>query len=188
MYIDTKSNHPPSLIKALPDNISRRISDISSSKEIFDKAAPFYNDALSASGYTEKIVYKENPPINVSNQRNINITWFNPPFSINVTTNIAKKFLLLIDKHFPKKHKFHKLFNRNNVKVSYSCLPNMSSMISSHNKNILTKKEINNTRACNCRRRSECPLDVTSQHGSNTSGPVLLLQGGHSYWKILENT
>ena len=32
-------------------------------------------------------ILKENPPINVSNRRNRNITWFNPPFSINVTTN-----------------------------------------------------------------------------------------------------
>ena len=29
-----------------------------------------------------------------------NIIWFNPPFSRNVSTNVAKKFLQLLDKHF----------------------------------------------------------------------------------------
>ena len=58
------------------------------------------------------------------------IIWFNPPYSVNVETNIGKTFLKLIDKHFPKTNKFHKIFNRNNVKVSYSFLPNFANMIS----------------------------------------------------------
>ena len=49
------------------------------------------------------------------------------------TTNVAKRFLQLIDKHFPKGHALHKLFNRNTVKVSYSCMNNMASIISGHN-------------------------------------------------------
>ena len=48
---------------------------------------------------------------------------------MNVETNIGKTFLKLIDKHFPKTNKFHKIFNKNNVKVSYSCLPNIAEMI-----------------------------------------------------------
>ena len=69
------------------------------------------------------------------------------------------RFLQLIDKHFPKKHKWHKIFNRNNVKVSYSCLPNIASIITSHNKSILknTKDSINDT--CNCQDKQLCPLD-----------------------------
>ena len=35
--------------------IGKRISDLSSSKEIFTSEAPFYNQALSAAGYKEKI-------------------------------------------------------------------------------------------------------------------------------------
>ena len=57
IYIHTKSNHPPNIIKQLPKNKSQRISDISSSKEIFDKAAPYYNNALKASGYKETIEF-----------------------------------------------------------------------------------------------------------------------------------
>ena len=40
LYIDTNSNHPSTIIKHLPAAISRRISDISSSKELFNMAKP----------------------------------------------------------------------------------------------------------------------------------------------------
>ena len=46
------------------------------------------------------------------------IILFNSPFSKNVKTNVGCKFLCLIDKHFPRTKKLHKIFNRNNVKVS----------------------------------------------------------------------
>ena len=158
VYINTKSNHPPNIIKVLPESISRRISDISSNEQIFDTAAPYYNDALSASGYNEKITYKSDvTPTDKGRKRNI--IWFNPPYSMNVTTNIAKCFLNLIDKHFPKRHKLHKIFNRNNVKVSYSCLPNVASIVTSHNKTILSNNPTTDSPKCNCRKKESCPLE-----------------------------
>ena len=63
-----------------------------------------------------------------------NIIWDNPPFSNNVQTNICKTFLRLVSKHFPKHHKYHSLFNKNNVNVSYSCMENMGLIIKKHNK------------------------------------------------------
>ena len=157
--INVKSNHPPKVLKALPESISTRINSISSNKQIFDNASPYYNDALSASGFKEKIGYK---PVILSFERRRmrNVIWFNSPFSANVKTNIAKKFLKLIDTHFPKKHRLHKIFNRNNVKVSYSCLSNVRSIITSHNKKILDSKEPeSNTKKCNCRQPNACPLN-----------------------------
>ena len=50
---------------------------------------------------------------------------------------IGKIFLNLIKKHFPPHHKFHKLFNKNTVKISYSCTRNIKSIINSHNAKIL---------------------------------------------------
>ena len=41
IYVNTKSNHPPNIIKYIPSMISNRISKISSSKDIFDRAAPY---------------------------------------------------------------------------------------------------------------------------------------------------
>ena len=88
------------------------------------------------------------------------IIWFNPPFNKNLSTNIGKCFLRLIQKHFPENHRFHKIFNKNTIKISYSCMPNMDSIINSHNKNILKPSSpAENDRTCNCVRREDCPLN-----------------------------
>ena len=86
--------------------------------------------------------------------------WFNPPFSSNVKTNLAKLFLSLLQKHFPRHHKYFKLFNKNNVKISYSCMPNMKSIIENHNANLLSKHTTPvAARSCRRRQKSECPLN-----------------------------
>jgi len=68
-----------------------------SNKEIFDRAAPYYNNTLKASGYKEKITYIDKPN-NRKKSRKRQIIWFNPPFSMNVKTNIAKRFLTIVDR------------------------------------------------------------------------------------------
>ena len=64
------------------------------------------------------------------------ITWFNPPFSANVSTNIGAKFLRIIDTCFPPTHMLHKIINRNTIKVSYRCMTNMNKILSKHNSKI----------------------------------------------------
>ena len=59
------------------------------------------------------------------------------PFNINLATNVAKIFLSLIDKHFPKNNKLSEIFIKNTIKVSYSCLPNVKQTISRNNKRLL---------------------------------------------------
>ena len=153
-YVNTHSNHPPNIIKRIPDMISDRTSNISSNKEVFDRFSKFYNDALDKSGYKKKITFNKIPK-STNRPRQRKTIWFNPPYSLNVKTNVAKKFLKIVDKNFPKKHRFHKLFNRNNMKFSYSCLPNISSIISSHNKKVLSNTPPV-TNACNCRKKELC--------------------------------
>ena len=41
--------------------------------------------------------------------RQRNIAWCNPPFSQAVSKNIAKRFLDLLDKHFPQINKLHNI-------------------------------------------------------------------------------
>ena len=104
------------------------------------------------------IYCKKNTTAPTKRNRKRNIIWFNPPYSKNVQTNVAITFLNLIKKHFPPNHNLHPIFNKNNVKVSYSCMPNMGSIIKNHNKKILN----NNTtpkNGCNCRQKDQCPLD-----------------------------
>ena len=62
-YINVNSSDPPNIIKALPVNISKRISNISSYKAAFSNAAPFYNSVLSASGYKENLSYQKDLPV-----------------------------------------------------------------------------------------------------------------------------
>ena len=61
-YINVNSNHPPNIIRALPDNISQRISNISSDIATFSNVAPFYNDVLSGSAYKENLTYQQDLP------------------------------------------------------------------------------------------------------------------------------
>ena len=46
LYINTRSNHPPSIIKQLPSGFNKRISSLSCNVEEFERAIPAYNDAL----------------------------------------------------------------------------------------------------------------------------------------------
>ena len=76
---------------------------------------------------------------------------------MNVKTNLGKTFFKLLQKHFPPIHPMYTIFNKNKIKISYSCFPNMGSIISLHNKHILNS---NNTEyGCNCNNRDECPLE-----------------------------
>ena len=59
---------------------------------------------------------------------------------------------------FPPRHKFRKLFNRNNLKVSYSCMRNMKTIVNGHNKKILSEDTRSEERTCNCPRNRVCPL------------------------------
>ena len=89
-----------------------------------------------------------------------NIIWYNPPYSKNVETNIGKCFLSLIDLHFPKSNPLYKMFNRNTIKLSYSCMPNIKTIISDHNKSLLSKsKQSDENKNCNCRNPNACPMD-----------------------------
>jgi hypothetical protein len=71
----------------------------------------------------------------------------------------------LVDKHFPPSNCLHKIFNRNSVKVSYSCMDNCKSIISKHNTRILSRPKSTtqtssstNSATCNCNNSNECPL------------------------------
>ena len=79
--------------------------------------------------FYHKLDYIKQAPQKARRNRQRNIIWFNPPFSKNVNTNIARNFLCLIHKHCPPNHKLHKIFNRNTVKVSYSWMSNVKSII-----------------------------------------------------------
>lgn len=167
LYINIDSNHPPTILKNLPKNISQRVSSISSDREVFADAMPLYRNALAASGFYSNMEFADQTDEDrdrkkKARKRHRNVIWFNPPFSRNVATNVGGEFLKLITKHFPKNSALSKIFNRNTLKVSYSCLPNVAAMISSHNNKQL--RTANEDKPCNCRKKAECPLEGNCQH------------------------
>ena len=157
-YINVHSDHPPSIIKQLPLSIEKRLSTISSSEAVFDQSKAYYQDALQKSGYTHELRYNPPQPRRRGNRAR-NVIWYNPPYSKTVKTNIGKKFLQLLSIHFPRNHKFHKIFNRYTVKVSYGCMPNIGTAINSHNKSILEASQPLARGGCNCRNPDQCPLE-----------------------------
>ena len=69
---------------------------------------------------------------------------------MNVDVNVGRFFLNLINKHFPPHHKCSKIFNRDNMKINYSCMLNMKSRINMHNKKVTKLKPLAQARTCFC--------------------------------------
>ena len=115
-------------------------------QEVFEADLPIYEEALKKSGLNEKLSYTKNNSNNPHKKEEIrrrkrNIIWFNPPYSANVKTNIGKVFFRTLKKNFPRNHLFYKVFNKNTIKLSYSCMTNIAAIISSHNKQVLKPKK-----------------------------------------------
>ena len=45
-YVDINSNHPPQILKQIPNFISEKLSENSISKEVFDKSKMLYEKSL----------------------------------------------------------------------------------------------------------------------------------------------
>ena len=104
-YINTKSNHPLCL-KTYLNQLNK-----DSAEDIFLASVKPYQDALYASGFKHKLSYIA-APSNNTKCRKRKILWFNPPFSMDVETNVGKQSLDLLYHHFPPGHILHSVLNR----------------------------------------------------------------------------
>ena len=158
IYINKHSSHPPSILNQFPKLIEKRIAETSPNKDNFDKSIKPYKGALKESAFCEALNYNApttNKEQKIESEKEI---WFDPPFSRSVKSNIGKILLHQLLKRFPRNHTMHKIFNRNTVKISYSCLRNISSIIFFHNRNILSPKQ--QSFGCNFRVNNKDPLNV----------------------------
>lgn len=157
LYVHRHSNHPQIILKQLPKMTAKRLSTLSCDEQEFSKAAREYEEVLKKSGFDEKLEFVQ---VQRTRRKKRDVIWFNPPFDLQVKGKIGKSFLSLLDKHFPPHHKLHSVINRNTVKISYCCMPNMASMIKQNNRKLLKKEEATDASpACNCRSPSDCPLE-----------------------------
>ena len=157
------------MIKHLPLSIANRLSSISCDAEAFNDAKPEYESALSSSGFNDMLEYTPpaNEPTNTHvapgperKKRSRNIIWCNPPFNLSLKTKFAREVLKLIDTHFHRRHRYRRIFNRNTIKVSYSCTKNMAAIVSAHNAKVLAPPPPPpSAKTCNCRSGDTCPLD-----------------------------
>ena len=161
LYVHRDSDHPPSILRNIPLAINKRLSKISSTREAFERAAPEYQEALNKSGYGHQLRYQPTTaqPRPGPRKRQRNITWYNPSYSQSVATNVGKKFLGIVNDTFKKDHPLRKIFNRNTLRLSYSCMTNLGSNINAHNKSVINEKPRSPEKTCNCRFKPACPLN-----------------------------
>ena len=78
-------------IKILPSTISKRISELSSTKKDFEEAAPIYIEAMKQAKHDCYVKYaNESQQTSKQKNRKRNIIWHNPQFNNKVSTNIGK--------------------------------------------------------------------------------------------------
>ena len=105
-------HHPSSITKQLPRMINNRITQPSCYRESFNNAIPPYAEALKKAGHSPRMACPMHSTIspNRKKSRKRNITCFNPP-----------------------NNRLHKIYDKFNVKLNFSCMPNMARMAKSHN-------------------------------------------------------
>ena len=162
LYVNNHSNHPRQVLKQLPETINRRLIKLSNNEESLNNVKSQYQKALTSANYKHTIKY-DKILLAKTNKRKRNIIYFNPPFSLAVSSKIGKQFLNLINTYFDENHPYKKIFNRNTIKLSYSSTTNFKSKIIAHNNKILNKNNKNDKNStedklCNCR-KEPCPLN-----------------------------
>ena len=162
LYIHKDSNHPPHVTKQLPDGINKRLNEISCDQDAFDTHKRDYEKALADSSLRSKLTYDPPAPANqnraAKRTRKRDIIWFTPPYSASLVTNLGKEFLKLLDKNFPKNHSLNKIINRKTVKISYSCTPNIHTIMQTHNRKLLSEQSPDEEARCNCQVKASCPV------------------------------
>ena len=78
---------------------------------------------------------------------------------MEVVNNLGKEFFKLLKRNFPSGSPLHKIFNKNCVKLSYSCMPNINGIINRSNIAKLSKEKNKVIAKCNCRNKVRCPLE-----------------------------
>ena len=108
-------------------------------------------------------------------RRKRNIIWYNPPYNNKVKNNFGRDFLTILNESFPIGSPLRKIFKKNSVKLSYSCLPNIQAKISAHNNSVLKPTE-NPQTGCNCRKSRACPLDGNCKQQTNVVYQATVIQ------------
>ena len=113
-YVNGNSNHPPEIFKQIPKMMQNRLTKNSRNSELFNSIKKRkYNDSLKLNGYSYNIKYTNENKNTKNRKRKRKCIWFNSPYCRSISTNIRKKFLQIIKKHFSKENSISKYVNKN---------------------------------------------------------------------------
>jgi len=59
LYVSAKTNHPPHIIRNIPQAINNRLSNLSSNKEVFSQTTKIHQEALTKSGHTHSLTFQK---------------------------------------------------------------------------------------------------------------------------------
>ena len=159
-YIHRQSNHPPALLKNVPLNINKRLTNISSSKEVFDESIAPYQHALKESGYDHRLTYNPGPTPKNKRKRKRDILWYNLPFDSSVKTNLGRKFLHIVEKCFLNNHPLYKIFNRHTqAKLLMYAKHEIHHIVTQQTRSFRCNTPAPQPDTCNRRKNPECPLE-----------------------------
>ena len=99
------------------------MSDLSCNKKLYEKLKPWYETTLNESGFKTTMAYTKITTIN-NRSKGRNIIWINTPYSQNVQTNVRKNIPSQTNNYT-----VYTIFNRNTLKLSCSCMSNISTII-----------------------------------------------------------
>ena len=97
-HIHSESHHPPSIAEQLLSMTNWHIGNLSCDKNEFSKSKSLYESALKNNGFNYRMKI-EAPVENTTWSKNRKVIWTNPPYCLNVKTNIGKV-------HFTKNYIF----------------------------------------------------------------------------------
>ena len=82
-YVHRESNHPAHILKNIPAEVERRLSLLSSNKEMFEAAKGPFEDALKRAGYNKQLEYDSTKVRRMRKRtRNRRTLWFNPYYTL----------------------------------------------------------------------------------------------------------
>ena len=155
MYIHKKQKHLSSFNKQMPAMTSNRISNIFVMKSALMK---LHLSTITHSKKTvlTKILTSHHHFFIEKTQRSL--ICFDSLFSSILKSKIGKILLLSQTNTSQNTIKDYKLFNRNNIKISYICIQNVSSVIQFYNANLLKRPATSSSKKCCCDQKCISPL------------------------------
>ena len=135
-YINRQSNHPPPVLAKSPPPSADALLALQATGE---RSMLWLHCTTTHLQPAEKLTFmadrKESTTTQTERRRTRlrKIIWFNPPYCKSVQTNIDGKWLSLVNKHIRKGGPLSKIFNHNTLKVSFSCMSNVATIITSYN-------------------------------------------------------